>query len=892
MRMGKPLPTLLSDKERERGIRRVEVTAPGFTGEVVFCASAQDIQAGNISSLVPITQMGTYGELLSEPLKVYVSDRGGNPLPNAAVQFQVLEGEGTIFRTSEITLISDDSGRVDAPLVMGTNESLTSYQVAAVVLDSDPPLMTFFEGEIVMPGAEADTTFSGVVLDEGNRPLPGVEVFIQGEDRRVRTDAEGQFLLTDVPIGDHLLEVEGSTTSVPGSWPHLEFNVVTIAGQENHLEQPIYLLRMDDDSARLVGGDQDVVVELAGIPGATLTVFANSVTGPNGEREIPLTWTQVNRERVPMPPPLGGQFSVATTVQPANTVFDPPARLQFPNLEGEPGQQIEMFSFDHDLMDYVSIGTGTVSDDGAVVASDEGFGLVRAGWTGASPPAADCTGIVTVRPDDTPCEEWRSLPAPRCAGGLRYVRNRARIFNITATATNLDTSGGPNAPRADLTVFTGNQIQFNASAESEVCRLVQFQWDFGDESSFVVGASVTHSFSRVGDFTVTMQPVCRGCPDNNPPPKTIRVKVVEQKFVEFTDSNGRRSIDGALQIVPSGSEEVIQFVARTRNGGADGPVSWRVVGPGSGVRNFEGRAISVPFDNVTLDLQDSLGLGSQSTIAVLQATKEVHQVFCDDDRVGTITVYPNRAEQFNFTGAGIQNVLTSVREFVAELGSLGGPLLDNGGQSANVQALRGQVAFKYSWEECGQNNLAAFVTEIQGGFNPFLAIEGELRIPLRVLVSAVGGPTAAAISTLLGRIEAVADIQTALVIVPSGSVSIVATGRNNPCGGVEGTATGSGSIKLDVRVIGERENFAEARFSGSSGVTVSSTLEFLKPNPSFNNMKVTFDGISGGLVVILKDDALGLLGLRGLETENTLFQGTLVAPSVIYGPTTIFTSSD
>ena len=438
------------------GNQRVEVTAPGFTGEVIFCASARDIQAGNLAALEPANQTGSFGEFLPEPLQAFVSDRGGNPIANVAVQFQVSSGSGLFFGSNgEITLFSDASGRIDVPFMMGMDEAEQTYEVTAVVLGSDPPLMTFFEGAVVMPGAESETTFSGFVLDSGNRPLPEVEVYIKGQEERVRTDEEGQFLLSNVPTGNQVLEVDGSTTTVPGSWPALEFNVVNIAGQENNLNRPIFLPPLDDNSERVVGGNEDVVLELAGIPGATLTIFANSVTGPNGEDELPMRWTQVNRERVPMPPPLGSQFSIVTTLQPANVTFDPPARVQFPNVNGEPGQQSEIFSFDHDLMDYVSVGTATVSEDGAVMTSDPGFGFVRSGWGGANPPSAPCEGVVSVRPPDTACDRWTSRPAPRCP----YSNRESAAAGQEERRTGCDCAlQDPTRPRASLALtWSGTQ---------------------------------------------------------------------------------------------------------------------------------------------------------------------------------------------------------------------------------------------------------------------------------------------------------------------------------------------------------------------------------------------------------------------------------------------------
>lgn len=83
------------------------------------------------------------------------------------------------------------------------------------------------------------------------------------------------------------------------------------------------------------------------------------------------------------------------TIQPPGVSFDPPAVVTFPNADGLPaGAVTEMFSFDHDLGMFVSIGTGTVSEDGLIVRSDPGFGVVKGGWHCAAPttPSGCCTG--------------------------------------------------------------------------------------------------------------------------------------------------------------------------------------------------------------------------------------------------------------------------------------------------------------------------------------------------------------------------------------------------------------------------------------------------------------------------------------------------------------------
>jgi hypothetical protein len=59
------------------------------------------------------------------------------------------------------------------------------------------------------------------------------------------------------------------------------------------------------------------------------------------------------------------------------------------------GQVLEVFQFDHDLEQFVSVGAARVRENGAVVVSDPGFGVTKSGWGGAPPPPPpkkECVG--------------------------------------------------------------------------------------------------------------------------------------------------------------------------------------------------------------------------------------------------------------------------------------------------------------------------------------------------------------------------------------------------------------------------------------------------------------------------------------------------------------------
>ena len=69
-----------------------------------------------------------------------------------------------------------------------------------------------------------------------------------------QTDDKGQFAIPYAPVGFVKLLVDGSTAQLPGAYPSLEYDMVTIAGQNNTVGQPIYLLALNTDNQLCVTG--------------------------------------------------------------------------------------------------------------------------------------------------------------------------------------------------------------------------------------------------------------------------------------------------------------------------------------------------------------------------------------------------------------------------------------------------------------------------------------------------------------------------------------------------------------------------------------------------------------------------------------------------------------
>jgi hypothetical protein len=269
----------------------------------------------------------------------------------------------------------------------------TANNVVQATFTGNAGVPIAFTASALSPSDPAQTQISGVVLDNANVPIQGVTMRLyqpylaqqgnipQQVGPAVQTGAQGQFVMTAVPVGRFKLMADGGTAQRPGTWPTLEYDVVTVAGRNNTVGMPIYLLPIDTAHQVCVTSTTGGVLTLPQVPGFSLTLQPGSVTFPGGTQSACVSVTPVHLDKVPMVPAFGQQPRFVVTIQPVGAMFSPPAAVTFPNVDSlKPREVTELFSFDHDLNAFVSIGTGTVSDDGQVVKSDPGVGILKAGW--------------------------------------------------------------------------------------------------------------------------------------------------------------------------------------------------------------------------------------------------------------------------------------------------------------------------------------------------------------------------------------------------------------------------------------------------------------------------------------------------------------------------------
>lgn len=383
----------------------LRVAADGDTESLVFTATGI---AGAPSLVLAdgagATQFVQVDSPPVEALAVLVYDEDLNRVIGAPVRFRVVSGDARFDLSSgpgnsgsgegrEIEVTTDKNGLAAVRPFAGPEPGTVQIVAEAMLPGGLTAGRAVFQ-LIVLARSEGETGFSGIVMDHSGVPLEGVRLSISRTSLSTSTDADGRFRFESaVPAGKIDLHVDGRMATAPEGreYPSLHFETAIVPGRMNQLPHPIYLPPVDRSASRIVGGDEDVVLRIPGYEGFELRVRANSVTFPDGSRVGPLVVSAVHNDRLPMVPPGGGSAfgTLGWTIQPSGTRFDPPAEVSIPSPGGmRAGDTVQIVQWDHDLATFVPMGRGTVSEDGAMIVTDTGGGITKAGWGGCAGP--DC----------------------------------------------------------------------------------------------------------------------------------------------------------------------------------------------------------------------------------------------------------------------------------------------------------------------------------------------------------------------------------------------------------------------------------------------------------------------------------------------------------------------
>jgi hypothetical protein len=265
----------------------------------------------------------------------------------------------------------------------------------------------------------AGTNIFGYVYDAYNRRPDGSNIPVVGATIRVDafpaanavTDANGYFILRDMPAPGFFVHVDGTTatTAPPGTmYPSVGKELHDVPGQTVQLNMSgtpfnIYLPPMATGDIRPLSATKSTDVGF-GAGGMTelqtmfptidpavwsrvkVTFAANSAQDRTGAPATQAAIIPVPPDRLPAPlPPQANPRLVISIQAMGATSFDVPAPVTFPNLEGLlPGQKSLIWSFNHDKGAWEVVGTGTVSTDGLMIVSDGGV-IKAPGWHFTNP---------------------------------------------------------------------------------------------------------------------------------------------------------------------------------------------------------------------------------------------------------------------------------------------------------------------------------------------------------------------------------------------------------------------------------------------------------------------------------------------------------------------------
>jgi RHS repeat-associated protein len=235
-----------------------------------------------------------------------------------------------------------------------------------------------------------------------NEPLAGVVITVDGMEDTLRavTDQFGDFRLEPAPAGRFFVHIDGREADGDGLPEGAYFPFVgkaweAIPGEESSigevflpLIQPQTLTEISESEETVVRLPDGVAAEFPEFAEVTLRVPPDSLFSDSGDRGGMVGIAPVPPDRLPGALPEGLTFPFVITVQTDGaTNFDEPVPVCFPNLpDPETGEVLEagaksaLWSFNHDTGQFEIVGPMTVSDDGTLVCSDPGFGILAPGW--------------------------------------------------------------------------------------------------------------------------------------------------------------------------------------------------------------------------------------------------------------------------------------------------------------------------------------------------------------------------------------------------------------------------------------------------------------------------------------------------------------------------------
>ena len=314
-------------------------------------------------------------------------------------------GQSTFNQMASLTAIGLPAGATasfdPAQITAGANSVLTLQLTGTLAPGSYPftiRAVATVEGSSMTKTANAtlnviaagQTTLSGRVLSTEKEPIIGATVSLDG--RTATTDAAGSFLLSGITAGAaRPLMVDGRTASAPNrTYPIILEPAAIVAGQANVVPYTFYLPPIDTQYEVDVVPNQNTVAVNPRVPNLSMTIPPGAnMRNRDGSPVARVSITPLAIDRTPAPLPTNVSTGLVYTSQPGGAKPDPGVEIPviYPNLMGaNPGQQVNLFAFNHDTVQWYIYGTGRVSSDGRTIVPNinpntgKSYGLRDFSW--------------------------------------------------------------------------------------------------------------------------------------------------------------------------------------------------------------------------------------------------------------------------------------------------------------------------------------------------------------------------------------------------------------------------------------------------------------------------------------------------------------------------------
>ncbi len=341
-------------------------------------------------------QRGFVDETFVIPLTTFVSDARGGPVAGQSVTYMVCTGDGTFANGQrEITVGTGADGMARAPYTAGPE---AQEHILMAFFPANAGSNKVFQLESVARRPGEPTRVVGTVVGPQNQGIPGVTMRIIGTALATTTDALGNFELVGVPGGLRSLLIDGATATSGGLFANLLYEIIVLEGHDNTIpgRRTIRLPAIDPASVRTVTRTQGALLRTQqGAAFVQVAVPADPGGFRPGADSEDFSLAMVGLNQVPMPLPRGLGTGFIFALQPGGRHFDVPIPVTISNVDNlPPGSKALLFSFDHDVGEFVEVGNGTVSPDGRFIQSDPGVGIRVSAWHGFLSPVPEPTGCL------------------------------------------------------------------------------------------------------------------------------------------------------------------------------------------------------------------------------------------------------------------------------------------------------------------------------------------------------------------------------------------------------------------------------------------------------------------------------------------------------------------